>query len=135
MKNLYTPELTRVKDITIETRDVKTLRLEFEDERIRESFSFTPGQFVELSVPGVGEATFCLASSPRAEGYIECSVKRIGKVTEAIHMLDEGNIVGIRGPYGNNFPIFFSRNPCYGEGNVQRTLYGAFWCYPLSSSG
>ncbi|MFC1715072.1 FAD/NAD(P)-binding protein [Candidatus Poribacteria bacterium] len=105
MKNLYTPELTRVKDITIETRDVKTLRLEFDEEKMREGFSFTPGQFVELSVPGVGEATFCLTSSPRAKGYIECSVKRIGKVTEAIHMLDEGSIVGIRGPYGNDFPI------------------------------
>ena len=104
-KSLYTPELTRVKGITIETKDVKTLRLEFEKEKLREDFTFAPGQFVELSVPGVGEATFCLASSPRAKGFLECSVKRIGKVTEAIHMLDEESIVGIRGPYGNGFPI------------------------------
>jgi NAD(P)H-flavin reductase len=105
MKNLYTPELTRVKDIRTETKDVKTLRLEFEEEKLREDFTFSPGQFVELSVPGVGEATFCVASSPRARGSLECSVKRVGKVTEAIHMLDEESIVGIRGPYGNSFPI------------------------------
>ena len=104
-QDIYTPELTRVKGITAETTDVKTLRLEFDDDNLRENFIFAPGQFVELSVPGVGEATFALASSPRARGYIECSVKRIGQVTEAIHMLEEESVIGVRGPYGNSFPL------------------------------
>jgi NAD(P)H-flavin reductase len=104
-KGLYTPELTRVTDIYSETKDVKTLKLEFAEEKLRGDFNFSPGQFIELSVPGVGEATFCLASSPRADGYLECSIKKAGKVTEAVHMLDVASFVGIRGPYGNWFPI------------------------------
>ena len=84
---IYTPFAARVREVRVETRDVKTLRLVFEDEKVAQSFSFDPGQFVELSVAGEGEATFCLASSPREKGYVECSVKRVGLVTEAIHRL------------------------------------------------
>jgi len=103
MKTLYTPRLARVKNIVPETRDVRTLRIAFENDD--DLFDFTPGQFLELSVPRAGEATFCIASCPGDEDYIECSVKRVGKVTEAIHMLDPESMVGIRGPYGNGFPV------------------------------
>jgi len=103
MKSLYTPRLARVKSIVAETRDVRTLRLALED--AADPFDFTPGQFVELSVPRAGEATFCIASCPGDEGVLECSVKRVGAVTEAIHMLDPESLVGIRGPYGNGFPM------------------------------
>ena len=102
---IYTPFATRVRELRAETRDVKTLRLEFEDERVAAAFAFEPGQFVELSVAGEGEATFCLASSPQETGYVECSVKRVGLVTEAIHRLDPDALVGLRGPYGNSFPL------------------------------
>ena len=102
---IYTPFATRVRELRAETRDVKTLRLEFEDERVAATFVFEPGQFVELSVAGEGEATFCLASSPQETGYVECSVKRVGLVTEAIHRLDPDALVGLRGPYGNSFPL------------------------------
>jgi len=103
MKNLYTPRAARVKGIVPETRDVRTLRLALED--ADEPFDFAPGQFLELSVPRVGEATFCIASCPGDAEYLECSVKRVGAVTEAIHMLDLESLVGIRGPYGNGFPM------------------------------
>jgi NAD(P)H-flavin reductase len=105
MKNVYTPESARISSVKIETRDIKTFKLVFEDENARNSFVFAPGQFVELSAPAAGEATFCIASAPSDRGYIECSVKRVGRVTEAIHMLNPGSIVGIRGPYGNSFPL------------------------------
>ena len=103
--DIYTPAPAMVEEVRIESRDVKTFRLAFEDPQRREGFLFRPGQFVELSVPGEGEATFCLASGPRERGYVECSVKRVGRVTEALHMLDEGSRVGLRGPYGNSFPL------------------------------
>ena len=102
---IYTPFAVRVQELRVETRDVKTLRLVFQDEKIGEAFTFRPGQFVELSVAGEGEATFCLASSPGETGYVECSVKRVGLVTEAIHRLDPDALVGLRGPYGNSFPL------------------------------
>ena len=54
---------------------------------------------------GAGEATFCIASSPTRKGYIECSAKRVGKVTDELHQCNEGDIIGFRGPYGNSFPI------------------------------
>jgi sulfhydrogenase subunit gamma (sulfur reductase) len=102
---IYTPYAARLQELRVETRDVKTLRLVFQDAKIAEGFSFRPGQFVELSVAGEGEATFCLASSPEERGYVECSVKRVGLVTEAIHRLDPNALVGLRGPYGNSFPL------------------------------
>jgi sulfhydrogenase subunit gamma (sulfur reductase) len=102
---IYTPYAARLQELRVETRDVKTLRLVFQDAKIAEGFSFRPGQFVELSVAGEGEATFCLASSPKERGYVECSVKRVGLVTEAIHRLDPNALVGLRGPYGNSFPL------------------------------
>jgi sulfhydrogenase subunit gamma (sulfur reductase) len=102
---IYTPYAARLQELRVETRDVKTLRLVFQDSKIAEGFSFRPGQFVELSVAGEGEATFCLASSPEERGYVECSVKRVGLVTEAIHRLDPNALVGLRGPYGNSFPL------------------------------
>ena len=102
---IYTPLAARVRELRVETPEVKTLRLIFQDKRVAEKFNFQPGQFVELSVAGEGEATFCLASSPEEKEYVECSVKRVGLVTEAIHRLDPDALVGLRGPYGNSFPL------------------------------
>lgn len=101
----YTPSKMRIERIVRETSDVKTFRLVFCDEQENESFSFRAGQFGLFSVFGAGEATFCMASSPTRTGYIECSVKRCGKVTNDLHQCNEGDIVGFRGPYGNWFPI------------------------------
>jgi len=71
-----------------------------------EKFNWMPGQFVEFSLLGSGECTFCIASSSTRKGYFDCSVKRAGLVTADIHSgLEEGDEVGIRGPYGNWFPI------------------------------
>jgi sulfhydrogenase subunit gamma (sulfur reductase) len=105
MKDIFIPELARIQSIKIETRDIKTLRLMFQNEETGKKFCFSAGQFIELSVPRVGESTFCIASAPSDTGYIECSIKKVGRVTEAIHMLEVGNKIGIRGPYGNCFPM------------------------------
>ncbi|MGB9588312.1 MAG: FAD/NAD(P)-binding protein, partial [Armatimonadota bacterium] len=103
-KNPYVPQLAVVEKIITETWDTKTFRAVFKDEKFRESFTYEPGQFQEVSVFGVGEATFCLTSSPTRAGYVEFSVKRVGIVTCALHDLDEGETVGIRAPLGNHFP-------------------------------
>ena len=95
----------RIVAITDETKDTKTFRLEFCDPKQGETFEFHAGQFGLYSVFGAGEATFCIASSPTETGYIECSVKRTGKVTDELHQCNVGDIIGFRGPYGNWFPI------------------------------
>jgi len=101
----YTASKMRIVSITDETVDTKTFRLEFCDPLQGEEFVFRAGQFGLYSVFGAGEATFCIASSPTEKGYIECSVKRTGKVTNELHQCNEGDIIGFRGPYGNWFPI------------------------------
>jgi len=100
----YTPMLATVEKIITETCDTKTFRAVFNDEHIRESFTYEPGQFQEVSIFGVGECTFCLTSSPSRKGYIEFSVKKVGSVTTALHEMSEGETVGIRAPLGNAFP-------------------------------
>jgi sulfite reductase subunit B len=105
MENIYLPYLAEIIEITQETPDVKTFKLKFKDKALEESFNYTPGQFVEFSVFDEGESPFCVSNSPSRKGYIECSIKKTGKVTAAIHELDAGDIVGIRGPYGNGFPV------------------------------
>lgn len=65
-----------------------------------------PGQFVEISVFGVGEAPISIASSPsRSNGSFEVCVRQVGEVTTALHALRPGDIVGVRGPFGHGFPI------------------------------
>jgi NAD(P)H-flavin reductase len=103
-KSPYVPELAVVEKIITETWDTKTFRAVFQNEELRDSFTYEPGQFQEVSVFGVGEATFCLTSSPTRKGYIEFSVKRVGTLTSALQDLDEGATVGIRAPMGNWFP-------------------------------
>ena len=101
----YAPVRARIERITDETFDVKTFRLVFCDSQVGEAFDFHPGQFGLCSVFGAGEAPFCITSSPTRKGYIECSVKRVGKVSGELHECNVGDIVGIRGPYGNWFPM------------------------------
>ena len=105
MENIYLPHPAVVKEIIPETADIKTFKLTFQDENLQKGFTYLPGQFIEFSVFGEGEAPFCLASSPTRPGCIESTIKKMGKMTQAIHELDVGDIVGIRGPYGNNFPL------------------------------
>ena len=63
-------------------------------------FDYEPGQFVEVSIAGIGEAPFTISSSPTQKGYIEMVVRKIGNVSKAIHHLNVGDKVGIRGPLG-----------------------------------
>ena len=94
-----------VEEIIPETPDIRTFRLVFQDSRLKQDLDFQPGQFGLFSVFGQGEAPFGLASSPTRKGHIECSIKRVGKVTSAFHELNIGDTVGFRGPYGQGFPV------------------------------
>ena len=65
---------------------------------------YTPGQFVEVSVAGIGEAPISISSSPTQKG-LELVVRNVGSLTKAIHKLEAGDKLGIRGPYGSTYPV------------------------------
>ncbi len=105
MKNPYIPYRAVIKTIRDETCDTRTFSLVLQDGKRQEEFQYKPGQFVEVSLLGYGESPISLASAPGKRGYFELCVRRVGRVTEALHQLSENDIVGIRGPFGNGFPI------------------------------
>jgi len=100
--DLYKCRLLRVYPLTEEE---KLFLLRFEDSDIAESWTFVPGQFVQVALPGVGEVPISICSSPMRRGFFEMCIKKVGKVTDMIHKLQPGDFVGIRGPYGNGFPM------------------------------
>jgi sulfhydrogenase subunit gamma (sulfur reductase) len=70
------------------------------------SLQHEPGQFVGVSVLGVGEAPISISSSPsRSNGSFELCVRKVGAVTQALHALRPGQSIGIRGPFGHGFPV------------------------------
>lgn len=106
--NPYIPKTATVKDIRLESgggRPIKTFRVEFDDPADAESFKQRPGQCAMFNIPGEGECFISICSPPSWKGYLEFSIMRVGKVTRAIHRLNTGDKVGLRGPYGNGFPI------------------------------
>ncbi len=105
MDDLFLPRLAHITEVRDETPDTKTFSLRFRDTSDQQEFSFRPGQFLELSVFGFGEAPFCFASSPTRPGAIEVTVRRTGALTDALHALGAGDEVGLRGPCGNGFDL------------------------------
>jgi len=103
--NVYLPHIVVIDKIVEETPTVRTFHFNFKDEKLRKEFSFESGQFAELSVFGIGEASFCIASSPTRNEHLECAINRVGTVTNALHRLGEGAELGFRGPYGNSFSL------------------------------
>ena len=119
-KNIYLPHLATIEEVTQETPDIQSLKLVFQDELVRENFTFRAGQFAEYSAFGAGESTLCIASSPTRKGYIECCFRAVGRVTGALQSLEVGDTVGVRGPYGNSFPIedFYGKNLVFVAGGI-----------------
>ncbi|SDY33581.1 FAD/NAD(P)-binding protein [Tindallia californiensis] len=97
--NPLMPINAEVINIISESSDVKTFQL-----RPETPLDHMPGQCAMISLLGIGEALFSITSPPGRD-YMEFSIKRVGKLTEVLHQLEPGQTVGIRGPYGNNFPV------------------------------
>jgi sulfhydrogenase subunit gamma (sulfur reductase) len=107
MENPYIPFPMRVEEIIAETEDenIKTFELSFLGKADAERFVYTPGQFAEISVFGKGEAPFGMASTPTNPSRLAFSVSKIGVVTGALHRMEKGDVVGVRGPLGNGYPL------------------------------
>ncbi|MCL6465123.1 MAG: FAD/NAD(P)-binding protein [candidate division WOR-3 bacterium] len=103
--NPYQPLPVRIERVTVENeaRDLKSFDLRFVNQGERERWQFLPGQFAFLSIAGVGEAPFGIASAPDEE-LLKFTVKRVGAFTTALHEMEEGAIIGLRGPFGSAYP-------------------------------
>jgi NAD(P)H-flavin reductase len=99
-KNIYKPIKSKLIEVIDESPLIKTFVLIPEEE-----FSFRTGQFIELSVDGIGEAPFTPSSSPEVKDKLEVTVMKTGYVTEYMHNLKPGAYMGIRGPYGRGYPL------------------------------
>ena len=100
MRNDFAPVPALLEHVIVETPMIRTFVL-----RPAEPVRFRAGQFVQLYVPGVGEAPFTPSSSPARPERLEVTVLRAGRVTAALHDLAAGVELGVRGPFGKGYPL------------------------------
>ncbi len=100
MKNIYKPQEAVLEDIITESPTIKTFVL-----RPKDSFEFKTGQFIELTLPGIGEAPFTPSSDPSIKDKIDITIMNVGKVTSLLHTSSKNISVGFRGPYGKGYPL------------------------------
>ncbi len=103
MNDVLIPKIGVVTDVRQDTPDVKTFRVVTPDGK--KAFEHMPGQCAMLSIPGVGEAMFSITSSPTNTEFMEFSIKKCGCLTDWLHQMEVGQMITIRGPYGNPFPV------------------------------
>lgn len=120
MKDVYFPNIAVIEDFVNETGDVRTFTMRFKDTCFNQSFTYRSGQFFEVSIFGVGEMPISITSTPSRKGFFELSVKNVGLVSRALHSLQVGSEVGIRGPFGNGFPYeeVFSKDLLFVGGGI-----------------
>ena len=108
-QNPYQPLNGEIVDIIDESPTIKTFVVVPEG-----PFKFETGQFVELTLPGVGEAPFTPSSSPADTEKMEITIMKAGRVTALLHECKKGQKVGVRGPFGNGYPIdYFAGKEVY----------------------
>lgn len=103
--NPFLPESARIVRMYPLTDDVKFFQVRIADMEKALSFKYIAGQFAMVSVLGAGEAPFSISSTPSRPGLLEFCIRKAGTVTNALFKLKENDLLGIRGPYGNGFPV------------------------------
>lgn len=113
------PQIAEIVSVRTDTPDIKTFTLTLPGGG--KPFSHRPGQCAMLSLPGAGEGMFSITSSPTRQDAMEFSIKRCGVLTDALHALEPGSQITIRGPYGRPFPVddvFAGQNLLFVAGGV-----------------
>ena len=99
MTNAFVPVACTLEDVIVETPTIRTFVL-----RPERPIPFRAGQFVQLELPGLGEAPFTPSSSPQEPERLEITILKTGLVTNALHELEPGRTLGVRGPFGKGYP-------------------------------
>ncbi|MDD5019798.1 MAG: FAD/NAD(P)-binding protein [Candidatus Omnitrophica bacterium] len=120
----YKPVKARIIKTHKYTEFEKLFRIELDGKK---DLEHAPGQFVQVSLFGVGEAPISVCSSPTEKGFFEVTVRRVGGLTTAMHKLETGSVLGIRGPFGKGFPLDAMR------GNDLLLVAGGLGIVPLRS--
>ncbi len=135
--SIYQPKVAVIEEVREEIQDVKTFYWRFEDPRSQEEFrKFMPGQFAMVSILGSGEIALSLPPSPTEERLFFTS-RRVGSVTAAMHSLKPGDRLGVRGPYGNGFPMkdYHGRNLIIVAGGIGLIPLRSVILYALHNRG
>ncbi len=123
-KDLYVPDAAELIEVLDLTLTEKAFKFRFKDGK---ELGHRPGQFAQVSIAGIGEAPISISTSPTRGNIFQMGVRNVGTVTNAMHKLHKGAIVGIRGPFGNGFPIKHM------EGKDILFIAGGIGLFPLRS--
>ena len=127
MENIMLPSPHKILHIVKETQAEYTFRVEYNGETQH-------GQFFQLSIPKVGEAP--ISVSGKGDGFLEFTIRKVGKLTQGVFGLQPGDMLFMRGPYGNPFPIDQFKGKdllviCGGTGMAPvKTLLNYFYDHP-----
>lgn len=105
MTKTYLPQTVEVVDRVQETPTIFTLRLRFIDDNVQQNYRFEPGQFNMLYLHGVGEVPISIVSDPADESLFDHTIRVVGRVTKGLSRLQQGDQLGVRGPYGRGWPL------------------------------
>ncbi len=103
--NPLEPVKARITEILEMTDIEKLVKIRFQNQEDQDKFIYMPGQFIKLGVMGVGEAPISICTAQTDEPGLELCIRNAGRVTNAVHSLKAGDMVWVRGPYGNGFPM------------------------------
>jgi sulfhydrogenase subunit gamma (sulfur reductase) len=104
MINEYFPNLANIKEIIKETNNTNTYILEFFDKKLINDFSWTPGQFMMLGIPGIGESAISISNTQNGN-LVYLTIRNVGNVTNYLYNMKKGESINIRGPYGMGWPL------------------------------
>jgi len=136
VENIYLPKSAVIKEIIIENALIKTFVVAFVDEMYNRTFTYEPGQFMMVSIPHCGEAPISISSTPTRPGDLHLSVRKAGKLTDAMHLLKIGDKIGLRGPYGRPFPMdIIGKDMLFVAGGIGLAPLRAVVNYSLDQSG
>jgi len=127
MTNPHLPWEAEVVDKVDELPSVFTISLRISDQKIRDSYRFTPGQFNMIYLFGVGEVAISIVSDPGEGELLSHTIRAVGRVTNGLAKLQPGDRVGLRGPYGRGWPL------AQAEGNDVLAITGGLGCAPSVS--
>ena len=127
MTDLYRYHEAEIVERIQESRDIFTLRLSFTDPTVHNTYRFRPGQFNMLYQFGLGEVPISIVSDPEFDDLFDHTIRVVGRVTRAMAQLKPGDHIGVRGPYGQGWPLeaFAGRNIVL--------VTGGLGCAPLVS--
>ncbi len=100
-KSIYLPEVATL----LKKSKMTNVDSFFEFELKNRPLGHLPGQFAEISIPGIGEAPISISSSPTDTHKFQMVIRNVGTLTNAVHSMEPGEMVGVRGPYGTSFPM------------------------------